>query len=160
MAIWRRARSGLGAPPGPGRADAVVPVERGFDIDGVVAPHGPAGGCTRRRSDPPGQVIGGVVGEGGDPLGAGAVQGGVDLGEASAEFLALGGHIGNVVLTPLLVLGQGGETPQEVALSASRLLGPVFGNDDLRLGVDDRLVVGSAPPEPAGVLEPGLALRH
>jgi hypothetical protein len=97
---------GLGAPSGPGWYGAVVAVEVGFDVEGVVAPHGPACGSARRRPDPLDEVTGRVLGEGGDPGRAGAVQGSIDLGEGSAELLALGDHIGDVVL----VLGEGGKT--------------------------------------------------
>ena len=65
-----------------------------------------------------------------------------------------------MVLTLLLVLGQGGQTLPQVALSAGRLLGPVFGGGELRLGVDDGLMVGAGPATPPGVLEPGPALRQ
>jgi hypothetical protein len=151
---------GLRAPSGPGRYGAVVAVEGGFDVEGVVAPHGPAGECGRHRPDPDDQVIGRVVGEGGDPVGAGAVQGGVDLGEGSADLLARDGHIGEAVLTLLLVLGQGGQTLPQVALGAARLLGPAFDGGELRLGVDDSLMVVTAPPPPPGVLELSLPRRE
>ncbi len=153
------AQVGLGAPSRPGRESAVVPVKFGLDVEGVVAPHGPACRCARRGSDPPVKMIGRVVGEGGDPVGAGAGQGGVDLGEGSAELLALGGHSRDMVLALLLVLGQGGQPLPKVALSADRLLGPVFGDGELHLGVDDRPMVGSAPAAPPAVLEPDPALR-
>jgi hypothetical protein len=54
---------GLGAPSGPGWYGAVVAVEVGFDVVGVVAPHGPACGCARRRPDPLDEVTGRVLGE-------------------------------------------------------------------------------------------------
>jgi hypothetical protein len=96
-------------------------------------------------------VIGRALGEGGDPVRAGAVQGGVDLGEVSADRLARDGHIGEVVLTLLLVFGQGGQTLPQVTLSVSRLLGPAFDGGELRLGVCNGLLVVAAPPPPADV---------
>jgi hypothetical protein len=63
---------GLGAPPCPGRYGAVVAVERRFDVEGMVAPHGAACGYARHRPDPGDQVVARVVGEGGDSVGEGA----------------------------------------------------------------------------------------
>ena len=113
-----------------------------------MAPHGPAGRCARRRSEPLDQVTGRIVDECTDPVGAGAVQGGVDLGENNVELLALGGRSSDRVLTLLLVLGQGGQTLPQVALGAGRLLGLDFGGGKLCLGGDDRLTVGAAQRRP------------
>ena len=117
-AVWRR-RCGRGRLRCRGRGGTTRPCLR-------VCPAAARSAAT--------QVTGRVVGEGGDPVGAGAVQGGVDLGEGSAELLALGGHSGDVVLALLLVLGQGGQTLPQVALGAGRLLGSVFGGGKLLPG--------------------------
>ena len=46
-----------------------------------MAPHGPPGGRVRRLPQAVDQVAGWLVGEGAHPLGAGVVEGGVELGE-------------------------------------------------------------------------------
>jgi hypothetical protein len=98
-------------------------------------------------------VFGRVVGERGDPVGAGAVQGGVDLGEGRVELLALGGDVGDVLSAPLLVLGKGAETLPKLAFGRECLLYLTFRGGDLGPGVADGLMVVAAPPAPAGVLE-------
>jgi hypothetical protein len=151
---------GLRAPAGPGRAVAVVSVEDGFDVEGVVAPDGPARGRVRHRSDPDDQVLGWVVGEGGDPVGAGAVQSCVDLGDGGIELLALGGDVSDVLVTSLLVLREVGEALAELALGDDRVFGSALGGGDLRLGVGVGLVVVAPPPPPAGVVEVDLAVSQ
>ncbi len=105
-------------------------------------------------------MFGRVVGERSDPVGTGAVQVGVDLGDGGVEFLAPDGDVCDVGFTSLLVLGQGAETLPKFALRDYRLLDPAFGGVDLGLGVGDGVMVEAPPPPPTGVLEPGRAVRQ
>lgn len=152
--------AGLRAPAGPGRAAAVVLIQEGFDVEGVVAPHGPARGRVRRRADPRDQVLGWILDEGGDPVRAGAVQSVIDLGDGGIEFLALDGDVSDVLVTSLLVLREAGEALAELALGGGRVLGSALGGGDLCLGIGDGLVVLAAPPPPAGVVEVDLAVSQ
>jgi hypothetical protein len=104
-------------------------------------------------------VFGRVVGERGDPVGSGAIQGGVELGQGGVELLAVNRDVGDVLLTPLLMLGESGETLPKIALGGDCLPDPPFAGGDLGLGVGDGLTVVAAQAPLAGVLEPGPALR-
>jgi hypothetical protein len=117
----------LWAPSAPGRAAAAISVEGGFDVERVVAPHGPAGGRVRGRADPSDQMFRRVVGERGDPVGTGVGECGVDLGEGGVDLPPSGVEIGNELLAPLLVLDKGRQTLPKVAFNTDGLLYPGFG---------------------------------
>ena len=151
---------GLRAPSAPGRAAAAVSVEGGFDVERVVAPYGPSCGCVRDRADPCDQVFGRVVGERGDSVGTGVGERSVDLAEGGVDLPPLNGQLGNDLLTPLLVLGEGGQMFPKIALSAVGLLYPHLGGGDFRVGTGDSLMVLTAPPALAGVVESDLAVRQ
>jgi len=150
----------LWAPPDPGRYAAAASVDSRLYLEGVVAPYGLARGCVRCRSDSLDQVARGVVGEHGHPVGAGGLERGVDLSDGRVELPALGGHVGDVLLTPLLVSGEGSETVSKIALRAEDLLDPPLAGGDVLLGAADGLVVVATPAPPTGVLELGLAIRQ
>ncbi len=46
----------------------------------------------------------------------------VDLGEGGVDLSPSGGQLGNDLLTPLLMLGKGGQTLPKVALNTDGLL--------------------------------------
>ena len=69
-----------------------------------MAPHGPAGGYWRRVRSAL-SVRGRVFGEGGDPVGPGEFQGGVDLGELASSRFRSGSRVGDHGVTAVLVLG-------------------------------------------------------
>ena len=81
------------------------------------------------------------------------------MGDGGVEFLAPGGVVGDVLVTALLVFGESCKTLPELALASGCLLYPALGDGDLGLGVGDGLVVVTAPPPSAGVLEPILPGR-
>jgi hypothetical protein len=151
---------GSWAPRRRGRAGALVSVDGGFDVEGVMAPHGPACGRLRRRPDPADHVIRWVVGERGDPVGKGAVQGGVDLSQGGVELPDTRGEVGDLLQTAPLVLGEGCETLPKNVLRGRRLLHPLFAGDDPRLRGGERLTVVPAPAPAAGVVEPDTDVRQ
>lgn len=65
-----------------------------------------------------------------------------------------------MLLTPLLVSGEGSETVSKIALRAEDLLDPPLAGGDVLLGAGDGLVVVATPAPPTGVLELGLAIRQ
>jgi hypothetical protein len=105
-------------------------------------------------------MLGWSLGERSDPFWAGAVQGGVDLGDGGVELVALSGKIGEILVTTLLMLGEGGETLAKLARCGGRPLGSAHGEVELCLGVEDGLLVLAAPPSPADSFEVDLAVSQ
>ena len=84
-----------------------------------MAPHGPPGSRARRLPQPLNLVGGGFVGERVDPLGAGVVERGVELGEGAGELLAPRCAVRDRLLALLLVAGDGSQ-PSRRSRSAVR----------------------------------------
>ena len=79
-------------------------IEMRLDFAGEVAPHVPAGGGVGDGTEDPDEVVGVLLGEGSHPLGPGAVQGGVNVGERSGQLDPALVGLGQSVTALLLVL--------------------------------------------------------
>ena len=122
-----------------------------------MAPHGPPDGGARRFPQPLNLVGGRFVGEGVDPLRAGLIQRGVELGERVGELVAPRRPVGDHLLAFLLVTGDGSQFVPEVAFRSHSLLKALFAEGDLGLGSRDGFMVVASPPTAAGVIEVHLA---
>jgi hypothetical protein len=79
-----------------------------------MAPHSPASGRCRRLAKTLDQNRRGVRGKRVDPLRAGVVEGGVELGEGALELLAFRGAVLDCLLTFLLMAGDAVESPRRL----------------------------------------------
>ena len=103
-------------------------------------------------------MSGRVIGEGGDAVGAAAIEGGFYLGQRGVDSLTPGNRVCDVVSAVLLVVGQDGQLLPMLAFGVDCLRQPAFGGGDLILDVGDRLVVVVAPPPSPGIFESSPAL--
>jgi hypothetical protein len=105
-------------------------------------------------------VLGGVVDERSDAVGAVVIDRGVELSQACLEVLPLGGGGCDRPLTLLVILRQGVEPFTQGAFGPGRLLQVLFGDGSAGAGGGDRLVVVAAPSPPPCLLQRSLALSE
>ena len=126
---------------GRNQRGVVVTVEDGFDGEGVVAPHGPAGGGRRGRTEPVDEIRVRFVGEGADPVGAGVVEGAVELREGGFEGGPRRGAVGDRLATLVLIMRDGIQPFTEILFGRVRLFVALPGDINQSLIYGHRFVI-------------------